>query len=50
MIANPISDDITPQMNILKMIIPILMHFSNFVSNLRIASCIKLHITQRNVT
>ena len=28
-----ISDDIPPQMKILKMVVPILMHFCSFVSN-----------------
>ena len=50
MIADPISDDIPHEMNILNMVIPILMHFSSFVSNLGIASCLKLDITQRSVT
>ena len=45
-----ISDDIPPQMRILNMVIPILMHFCSFVSNSSIASRIKPHVSQRNVT
>ena len=50
MISNCISDDIPPQMKILNMVIPILMHFCSFVSNRSIASPMKLHVTQQNVT
>ena len=44
-----ISDDIRPQMKILNMVIPILMHFCSFVSNWSLASRIKPHVIQRNV-
>ena len=50
MISERISDDIPPQMNILNMVIPILMHFFSYVLNWSIASRIKLHVIQRNVT
>ena len=50
MISKCISDDMPPQMKILNMVIPILMHFCSFVSNLSVASCIKLHVIQQNVT
>ena len=33
-----ISDDLPPQMKILNKVIPILMHFCSFVSNLSVAS------------
>ena len=33
MISERISDDIPPQMNILNMVIPILMHFCSLISN-----------------
>ena len=49
MISEYISDKIPPQMKILNMVIPILMHFCSFVSNWCVASCIKLHVIQRNV-
>ena len=35
MISERISDDISPQMKILNMVIPILMHFCSFVLNER---------------
>ena len=43
MISNRISNDIPPQMEILNMVIPILMLFCSFVSNLSVASRINLH-------
>ena len=36
MISGRISDDIPPQMKILNMVIPILMHFCSFVSDLSV--------------
>ena len=36
--SDSISGEIPPQMKILNMVIPILMHFCSFVSNLRVAS------------
>ena len=50
MISERISDDIPPQMKILNMVIPILMHFCNFLSNQSVESCIKRHVIKRNVT
>ena len=50
MISERISDDIPPQMNILKMVIPILMRFYNLVSNWTVASCIKSHKGVRHHT
>ena len=50
MISERIFDDIPPQMKILNMVILILMHFGSFVSNCSVASGIKPHITQRDVT
>ena len=50
MISDRISDDIPPKMKILNMVIPILLHFCSFVSNLSVASCIKSHVIQRTVT
>ena len=50
MISKRISDEMPPQMKILNMVIPILMHFCSFVSNLSVASRIKLHVIQQNVT
>ena len=41
MISERISDDIPPQMKILNMVIPILMHFYKHVSNWNVASRIK---------
>ena len=41
MISERISDDIPPQMKILNMVIPILMHFCSFVSNCSCASRIQ---------
>ena len=43
MISERISADIPPQIKILNMVIPILMHFCSFVSNWSVASPIKLH-------
>ena len=40
MISEHISNDIPPQMKILNMVIPILMHFCCFVSNWSIANSI----------
>ena len=50
MISDRISHDIAPQMKIFIMVIPILMHFCSFVSNWSIASHMKQHVTQQNVT
>ena len=47
MISERISDDIPPQMKILNMVIPILMHFYRLVSNWSIRSCIKPHVNKR---
>ena len=44
-----ILDNIPPQMKILSMVIPILM-LCNLFSNWNIASLIKPHVIQRNVT
>ena len=44
MISERISDDILPQMKILNMVMPILMHFCSFVSNWSIASRIMPHV------
>ena len=41
---------IPPQMKILNMVIPILMHFCSLVSNWSVASHIKLNIIKQNVT
>ena len=49
MISERISDYIPPQMNILNMVIPILMHFCSFVSNRSVESRIKPHVIHRNV-
>ena len=43
MISEHTSDDIPPQMKILNMVIPIVMHFCSFISNLSVASRIKPH-------
>ena len=50
MISERISDDIPPQIKILNMVIPILMHFCSFVSKWSVASRIKPHVIQRIVT
>ena len=50
MISERKLDDIPPQMKILNMIIPILMHFCSYVSNSSIESHIKLHVIQQYVT
>ena len=50
MISERISDDIPPQMKILNMVIPILVHICSFVSNWSVARRIMLHGIQRNVT
>ena len=44
MISERISDDIPPQMKILNIVIPILMHFCSFVSNGSVDSRIKQHV------
>ena len=49
------SNDIAPQMNIMNMVIPILMHFCaclplKFLFCCSGASCIKPHVIQQNVT
>ena len=41
MISDCISDDRPPQMKILNMVIPILMHYCSFVSNWSVTSGIK---------
>ena len=46
-ISERISDDKPPQMKILNMVIPILMHFCSFISNWSVASCIKPNVIQR---
>ena len=43
MISERINNDIPPQIKILNMVIPILMHFYSIVSNLSVASGIKPH-------
>ena len=50
MISEHISDDIPPQMKILNMVIPILMHFCSFVENLSVASRVMPHVIKRNMT
>ena len=50
MILDRISNNIAPQMKIVNMVIPILMHICILVSNWSIASGIKSHVIQRNVT
>ena len=47
MISERISDDIPPQMKILNMVIPILMHFCTFDSNRSVESRIKPHVIQK---
>ena len=47
MISERISDDIPPQMKILNMVIPILMHFCTFDSNPIVESRIKPHVIQK---
>ena len=49
-ISEHISDDIPPQIKIFNIVIPILMQFCIFISNWSVASCIKPHIIQLNVT
>ena len=50
MISERISDNITPQMKNLNMVIPSLMNFCSFVSNWSVASGIKPHVIHRYVT
>ena len=50
MISDRISNDISPQMKILNTVIPILMHFCSLVLDWSLASRIKPHIVQQNVT
>ena len=50
MISDCISDDITPQMENLNRVIPILMLFCSFLSNWSIASRKMLHVIERKVT
>ena len=50
MISERISDNIPPQMKILNMVIPILMHFCSFVPNWSVESGLMPHVIQRNVT
>ena len=49
-ISERIFDNIPPKMKNLNMVIPILMHFCSLDSNLSVASCIKPHVVQQNVT
>ena len=49
MISACISDDILPQMKILNMVIPILMHFCSYFSNWSIASSLKPAVIHQNV-
>ena len=49
-ISDCISLDISHQMKILNMVIPIQMHFCSFVSNWCIASCKEPQVIQGNVT
>ena len=44
MISERISVEIPPQMNILKMVIPILIHARSFISDLSVASRIMPHV------
>ena len=44
MISKHTSNDMHPQMKLLNMVIPILIHFCSFVSNWSVASRIKPHI------
>ena len=48
MISERISDDIPPQMKILNMVIPILMHFCSFISNWSVVS--RINRTSSNET
>ena len=50
MISDRIYDDIPPQMKILNMDIPILIHLCSLLSNLSVASRIEPHVIQQNVT
>ena len=47
MISERISNDIPPQIKILNMVIPILMHFCSFFSNWSVARCTMPHIIQQ---
>ena len=47
MLSERITDDIPPQMKILDMVIPILMHFCSLISNMSVASFIKPHLVQK---
>ena len=47
MISKRISDDRPPQMKILNMVIPILMHFCSFVSNGSVTSGMKQRDSER---
>ena len=49
MISESISDDIPPQIKILNMVIPILMHFSSLSSNWSVTRHVKTHVIQLNV-
>ena len=49
MISERISYNIPPQLEILNMVIPILMHVCSFISNWIVASHIKPHVIQQNV-
>ena len=48
MISYHISDDIPPQMKVLNMVIPLLMHFGSFILILTVKSCVK-PLTKRDV-
>ena len=50
MISERIYNDISPQMKILNMVIPILMHFCSLVLNWSVGSHINLHVIQQDVT
>ena len=47
MISDCISDYIPPQVQILNMVIPILLHFCSFISNLSVASDKKPHASMK---
>ena len=50
MIYERISDNIPPQIKILSMVIPILIRFYIFVSNLSVARRTKAYVIKQNVT
>ena len=49
MISERIYDDIPPQMKILNMVIPILMHFCIMSLSLSVASHIKPHVISQDI-